>query len=150
MKTIPLTQNKFAKVDDSDYAELSKNKWYARKDLNTFYAQRKEKINGKWVFVHMHRVVAGTPDGMKTDHIDGDGLNNQRSNLRVCTHQENMMNMRTRKDNTSGTKNIYWHKRDNKWEVKMNYKEKTYTKGFFKVLDEALEALKQLRKDLGV
>lgn len=150
MKTIPLTQDKFALVDDGDFAELSKHRWYARKDLNTYYAQRKEKVGNKWVFVHMHRVIAGTPDGMKTDHIDGNGLNNQRSNLRIVTHQENMMNMRKRKDNTSGYKNIYWHKREGKWMVMMNYKNKTYYAGDYKDLEDAKNALKKLRQDLGV
>ena len=150
MKTIPLTQNKFALVDDSDYAELSKHNWHARKDLNTFYAQRKEKVNGAWVIVHMHRVIAETPSDMKTDHIDGDGLNNQRSNLRVVTHQQNMMNMRKRKDNTSGITGIYWREKWKNWEVNFNYKNKYYYGGAWKTIEDAKAALDKMRKDLGV
>ena len=146
MKTIPLTQGKVALVDDCDYEKLSQHKWHARKDLNTYYAQRRICKDGKWILIHMHREIIGTPDGMKTDHIDRDGLNNQRANLRVCTHQENMMNMRKRKDNTSGDRNVYWKKSQSRWEVLMQYKNKTYYGGEYKDKNDAIQAAKELRE----
>lgn len=94
MKTIPLTQGKVALVDDEDYEELSRFKWCATKNRRgKFYAVRGgPRAGGGSPTVQMHVVIAGTPAGMDTDHIDGDSLNNQRSNLRICTRAENLSN----------------------------------------------------------
>jgi len=88
---IPLTQDMFAFVDDAGYERLSAYKWFAEKNRDrTFYARR--VAGGKRV--HMHREVLPPPSGMFTDHIDGNGLNNQRSNLRVATLAQNNANRR--------------------------------------------------------
>lgn len=151
MKKIMLTQHKIAKVDDQDFGVLSQHRWYARKDMNTYYAQRKEKQpDGKWKIIHMHREILNVPKGLYTDHIDGNGLNNQRYNLRIVTHQQNMMNMRKRKDNTSGTTGIYWHKREKKWEARFNLMGKTYFAGEHRLKEDAIGALDKLKEDLGV
>lgn len=151
MKEIKLTQEKLVMVDDEYYDELSKYKWYARKDLHTYYAQRKEKqSDGKWKIIHMHRVILNTPIGLKTDHIDRNGLNNQRINLRIVTHQENMMNMRKRKDNTSGETGVYFQSRDKKWYAMFNYKNKTYRSRYVLTKYEALVLRDEMKKDLGV
>lgn len=92
MELIPLTQGKFAQVDDEDFKELSKYKWYARKSRNTYYAERNMNINGKWKTIRMHRVILSTNPDLQIDHIDENGLNNRRSNLRIATHQENLRN----------------------------------------------------------
>ncbi len=84
MKTIPLTQGKIAIVDDSDYEYLSQWKWH----YNSGYAERGKHI-------HMHRVVLGT--SQTVDHINGETLDNRRSNLRPINHSTNAMNMRKHK-----------------------------------------------------
>lgn len=90
MKKIPLTNEKFALVDDEDFDDLIKFKWYASRYYkdHCFYAIRRE--GNKTIL--MHRQIMRTPKGMVTDHKDHDGLNNQRSNLRICTHAENIRN----------------------------------------------------------
>lgn len=121
MKKIPLTQNQYALVDDDDYESLSKLKWQAQKDEHTFYATRTEnKIAYK-----MHRVIFGLSkeDIRVVDHIDGNGLNNQKYNLRVCTRAQNLQNKRAIKKSTSGYKGVY--KSGNKWVVVV-YKEKKH------------------------
>ena len=98
MKTIPMQgkySDKQAIVDDDMFAALSQYKWYYTPDG---YAQG--KIDGERVY--MHRYVAKTPRGQFTDHINHNKLDNQRSNLRVCTHAENMQNRKTG-DGTPGT-----------------------------------------------
>jgi hypothetical protein len=88
---IPLTRGMFAKVDAADVALVSQYKWVAMPHGYTHYAistSRKHKT------ILMHRLILGTPDGMDSHHLDRDGLNNQRSNLRVCTHAENMADRR--------------------------------------------------------
>lgn len=130
MKRIPLTQGKFALVDDEDYVELNQHKWCAYKQGNTFYAARAVNL--------MHREILGLKrgDGKVTDHIDHDGLNNQRSNIRVCTQQQNMMNKRKRKNNSSKYKGVYFLK-TNKWIAQIHFDNKSIHLGLF---DDELEA----------
>ena len=93
MKEIQLTQGKMALVDDEDFEYLSQWKWQAKRDGRRFYAIRHQStINGKRPLIYMHRVLTGAEKGMEVDHIDMDGLNNQRSNLRKCTKQQNCQN----------------------------------------------------------
>lgn len=126
MKEILLTQGKVALVDDEDYPELSKFKWYAHKDYNTLYALRKSsRVNGKQHTIPMHSVILGTPKGMETDHINGNGLDNRRENLREVTTRENAQNRHTPK--TSKYPGVTWHKQRGKWQAnirvagKLNY-----------------------------
>lgn len=88
MKEIPLTRGKLAIVDDEDYERLSSCKWYIGVGWHTYYAVG--KFNGKKIL--MHRVITNCPDGLEVDHIDGNGLNNQKSNLRVTTTRGNAQN----------------------------------------------------------
>lgn len=94
MKKIKLTQGEFALVDDEDFDELNKFKWHVGKyyKKNCLYALRKTFDKGKKKSVLMHRQIMLTPRGMVTDHKDHNGLNNQRSNLRVCSHADNIRN----------------------------------------------------------
>jgi hypothetical protein len=101
MKQIPLTQGEFALVDDEDFEELSRYKWQVLRNGPRSYAVRKA---GKQI--RMHRQITNAPDGMLVDHRDGNGLNNQRFNLRVCTAAENARNIRVHKDNKTGFKGV--------------------------------------------
>lgn len=99
-KEIQLTQGKVALVDDDWFDYLSQWKWFCDKGI--YAARSKRKDNGKQETIYMHAVVANTPKGMNTDHIDMNGLNNQSYNLRVCTKSQNMGNINRTKTNTSG------------------------------------------------
>ncbi len=92
MKKIKLSQRKYALVDDEDYEYLNQWKWCVCKRKKTSYAIGLIKINGCRTQVLMHRLIMNTPPIMETDHIDHDGLNNQKSNLRNCTKQQNAWN----------------------------------------------------------
>ncbi len=95
--------NTFTMVDDEDYEELNKYKWLAHKKPtnSTQYAIRCGTIR-------MHRIIMKTPDGLEVDHIDGNGLNNQKSNLRNVTNAKNQYNRGCRKDNKLGIKGVSW------------------------------------------
>jgi hypothetical protein len=91
VRLIPLTKNFSAKVDDSIYDYLMKWKWH----YNCGYAERKEYRNGKQYHIQMHRVIL--PIKGLVDHINGDTLDNRKSNLRISNHSTNAMNMRKHK-----------------------------------------------------
>ena len=119
MKEIQLSQGKCAKVDDEDYDWLSQWSWHY---VRAGYAFRFEKINGKWCHIGMHRQIMATPKGLEVDHINGDTLDNQRLNLRNCSHRENLQNQKQRKDTSSIYKGVYWDKTRNKWVLRLNHK----------------------------
>ena len=103
MKEIQLTQNKVALVDDEDYDYLMQWKWLTVKCRKSFYAGRQPAgphSGRKLIF--MHRVIMETPIDIEVDHIDFNGLNNQRYNLRNCTHQNNKRNNRGNCNNKTG------------------------------------------------
>ncbi len=89
-RLIPLTQDQFAIVDAEDYGWLSRYKWFAVKNRETFYAQR----FGDGTIVGMHREIMRTPKGMVCDHKNHNGLDNRKSNLRLCTSAQNRYNTR--------------------------------------------------------
>lgn len=80
-KLIPLGNGQFTIVDEADYNRLSRYKWYAKKSFHRWYACRKVIINGKVIFLRMHRIIAETPVGMVCHHINGNTFDNRRANL---------------------------------------------------------------------
>ena len=111
MKEIPLTQGKVAIVDDDDYEYLRQFKWYATKNKSIFYVTRASpRVNGKQTKLFMHRVIMDTPKGKQTDHINHNGLDNRKQNLRVCNSRENGYNWRKNKHKTTGFKGVHIHR----------------------------------------
>lgn len=143
-KQIPLTQGRFALVDDEDFEHLNKWNWF----FNNGYAKRvkcREKIDEKYkqVQVLMHRVINQTPDGFETDHIDGDKLNNQKYNLRTATRSQNSMNSigKKRYSSSSKYKGVDFHQ--GKWRaVIRGFKKQIYIGHF----SEEIEAAKAYNK----
>lgn len=122
MKEIKLTQGYVALVDDEDYERLSQFSWHVNKNGNTNYANRTTSRKfGRQRQIGMHMEVM---NGKGIDHIDGNGLNNQKSNLRFCTSQQNQMNQKKIKNTSSIYKGVCWNKRINKWhcQIKINGK----------------------------
>lgn len=144
-KEIPLTQGKVAIVDDCDYAELSKWKWYHA----CGYASRHILSNGEAKTVYMHRVIAGTPDGMDTDHINRDTLDNRRCNLRVCTTRQNMMNRRKRANTSSRYIGVSFFKQYGRWESRIRVDGKYKFLGYFDTEEEAALAFNRAAMERG-
>jgi hypothetical protein len=137
-KEIPLTRGKFAIVDDDDYEYLSNHKWYA---INSGgYATRSYVEDGKRIFVRMHRLIMNVPEGFIVDHIDGNTLNNQKSNLRICTRAENCRNRGLNKNNTSGYKGVMRNKSKNRWAAVVMYNREKVNCGHYKCKHEAATA----------
>lgn len=135
MKEIPLTQGYVALVDDEDFEFLSKHKWY------THYDKGKPRYARGWAFcptskrkkyVFMHRVIMGISDPkVQVDHRNGDGFNNQRSNLRDATQSQNRCNMGFPKTNKSGYKGVSWKANCNKWVAQIRINNKKLHLGLF-------------------
>lgn len=92
--------------------------------------------------IRMHRVIMGTPDGMETDHINGNRLDNRRTNLRVCTHAENLKNRGISIANTSGYKGVSFHKLVKKYEAHIVYNGKHMHLGYFDNPEDAATVYK--------
>lgn len=144
MKQIPLSRGRFALVDDKDYEMLNQYNWCVNNAPNTFYAKRRAKGNPQQTIL-MHKVLLVAPPGFEIDHIDGNGLNNQRSNLRVVTHRENLHNHHRKK--TSRFVGVSWSKSNNNWQAQIHKNSIATHLGNFKTEEEAHEAyLKALNR----
>lgn len=141
MKQIPLTKGKFAVVDDEDYEELSRYKWFVD---SIGYAGRNIRYPGMGrKTLRMHRFLMGLDFGDRrmVDHIDGDGLNNQRSNLRICNHSQNGRNQGRCASNTSGIKGVTRNK--GKWVAQISLMGKQIYIGCFDTPEEAGAAYRE-------
>lgn len=115
-----------AVVDDDDFQRVSKYKWSLRKENktnNTFYVRSMTfKKRGDNATL-LHRLITNAPDGYDVDHANGNGLDNRRGNLRVCTHQMNGANQKTPKHNTTGFKGVSGKGNKFRAYIKVNYKQ---------------------------
>lgn len=144
MKEILLTQGKVALVDDEDYEELNKFKWYANELRKTHYAMRHMKGSHKTIIL-MHRVIMNCPNGMFIDHIDHNGLNNQKSNLRIVTNRQNIQNHNIIK--SSKYVGVSLDKYSKKWIASIRINKKTkYIGGFDNELDAHKAYLNKLKE----
>lgn len=137
MKIIPLTKGKHAMVDDRDHKRLSKHKWSACFSGWGYYAVRMEA--GRRIY--MHREIMKTPKGKETDHLNGDGLDNRRKNLRVCTRSENGSNRPyLASNNTSGSTGVTFYRRTGKWMAQMKRGKRNICLGYFDKKADAIKA----------
>lgn len=141
-KQIPLTQGKFATVDDEDYDWLMQYKWCARivSSSQIWYACRKEKLNGKQHQQQMHRFITSAPPNMVVDHKNGDGLDNRRSNIRLATAKQNARNQRISKCNTSGYKGVSLGSDGKKFQARIRVNSRLIHLGTFDDLVEGAKA----------
>lgn len=141
MKTILLTQNKIALVDDEDYERLNQFKWYAKREGNTLYAVRGSKRldgKGKQKLIRMHRVIMNASKGNQVDHRFGNGLDNRKENLRMCTNQQNAHNRKQpQKNNKLGIKGVCWDEKLKKFKAGIKFNGKSIHLGYFNVLGDA-------------
>ena len=144
-RRIPLTQGQYAIVDPEDYEPLNKYKWHAVKSKNTFYAVRRIHIGkNKWKHIKMHREILDPPDHLYVDHINHNGLDNRKANLRTATHRQNSYNrINFRKNPSSKYNGVSWKKRTKKWNVQISYDGKSKTIGSF---DNEIDAAKAYDK----
>lgn len=157
MKEIQLTQGKVALVDDEDYERVNQFKWYAQKHGNgTFRAVRNETLRSRkdaretGLPIHktilMHRFILNVPDSMDIDHVNHNTLDNQKDNLRICTHSQNTMNQLLQGGTSSKYKGVCWNKQRKKWIVYIKCEGKRTNLGYF---TDELEATKAYNAKAG-
>lgn len=141
MKEISLTNGggKVALVDDEDHQFLSERKWRFKRG----YASRNQYMEGgRQSEIFMHRLVLGLPKGfpLDVDHIDGNRLNNQKSNLRICTRAQNAQNRKIHKNKLSGYKGVCWDKKKGNWVAQLVFQRKRVYYGRFDSPEDAYKA----------
>jgi len=137
-----MSQPRYAKVDPADYERIRKYEWSVKKGGNSFYAQRhvKDCKKGREKAILMHREIIKVPEGMVVDHINHDGMDNRRANLRAATHSQNMCNRKKQSGAyTSKYIGVCWKKEQRKWVAKVGHKKKVIHLGYF---DNEIEAAK--------
>ncbi len=141
MKHIPLTQGKFALVDDSDFEWLNQWSWCTRKKKeNCFYAGRNDWLNKRNHILLMERQIMKPAKGMEVDHKNGNSLDNRRHNLRICTRRQNLKNQAMHKNNKCGFKGVYWSYTSKKWCSKIFVDGKSKNLGVYFCIIEAARA----------
>jgi hypothetical protein len=138
-----MAQPKYTKVDQADYERLRGYEWLAKKGKNSFYARRRVSTGkaGKETLVYMHQMVIKVPDGMVVDHINHDGMDNRKANLRAASYSQNLCHRKKR----SGTmyskyKGVHWRKLHKKWIARITFEKKTIHLGYFRSEIEAAKA----------
>lgn len=124
-------------VDDEDFDYLNQFYWQVDryKTVQTHKNDTGERL--------IHRLIMKPPKGVEIDHIDGNRLNNQKSNLRFATSSQNKINRGARKDNKSGYKGVSWHKQNKNWTARLMINGKYQHLGSFKDISEAVQVYNQ-------
>ena len=106
---IRLTQGKYAIIDEEDFDRVVRYKWFARNSCGYWYAARNATPDCAERF--LHRFVLNAPPGTLVDHVNGDGLDCRRANIRLATKRDNQRNSKKRRDGrASGFKGVRQHK----------------------------------------
>lgn len=145
---IPLTRGKVAVIDFDDFEKVRPYKWHARKaPRNCWYADHRF---GKYGYLMpMHRLILDAPPGSLVDHEDGDGLNNRRSNIRVCTKAQNGQAHRIKTPGgTSKFRGVYRYKRDSIWVAQLGTKTENFYLGRFDSEEDAARAYDAKAREL--
>lgn len=152
---VPLTKNYSAIIDAEDAELIGQYNWCAteekRKDgsICKVYAKRSIRTPGNKIVTQlMHKLILPIESGYEVDHIDGNSLNNRKTNLRKCTRSENARNCKIKYDNKTGVKVVCWAKHAKKFVVKIRFKGKQKHLGYFSSIDEAAEEYAKWSKEL--
>lgn len=137
MKKILLTQGKVALVDDADFEHVNKYKWHAIRASHTWYAGRAIHVplGASPQASRLHRFLLNAQRWDVVDHRDGDGLNNQRSNIRLCSHAENSRNRACPKIGFKGVRKV-----NSKWLSQIRVNDYQQSLGLFDSAEEAARA----------
>lgn len=130
--------------DTSYYDSVSKIRWHVVKAKNTGVMYAGSCVEGE--FIYLHRLVMGEPIEFEVDHINGDTLNNLKTNLRLVNRSENAQNKHRKGiNNTSGVRGVYWSSKREKWIAQVGINNCTYNLGGFSSIEEADKVVTEWR-----
>jgi len=138
-RAIPLTKGLYAIVDEKDYEYLNQWNWNViSKRRTVFYATRDRNLGEAL----MHRLILKARKNQIIDHINGNGLDNRKCNLRICLHWQNVCNSGRAaiRNGTRRFKGVYWNKRLKKWTAAIGVENKQFWLGTFSTIIEAARA----------
>lgn len=130
-------------MDDEDYERLSQYKWHVTWNG---YAARYGWVDGEYRYIRMHREILEAPDGLDVDHINGDRLDNRKSNLRIVTRTQNNYNSKVRRNKASRFKGVYWSKQKRKWHARIFIGGRNIHLGFYDSEEDAARAYNEAAK----
>lgn len=142
---LPLSRNLTAVIDNED-SDLSEFKWHSHSDGYRFYAVRNRHTESRRTTQQLHRVILerilnrSLAKGEFVDHINGNGLDNRRCNLRLANNAENCRNKRRDTRNSSGYKGVGFSKSSHKWRARIMVNNKSIWLGLFNTPEEAHKA----------
>ena len=116
---VPLTKGYEAIIDAADVPLISAWNWTTVVGRSNIYAFRSYWADKNKRTLYLHRAIMGEPEGFQVDHINGNGLDNRRANLRLATGSQNQHNRGANLHNTSGFKGVTWHKEAQKWQAQV-------------------------------
>ena len=139
---VTLTKGYEAIIDAADVWLAEGHNWHAVLSRKTVYAARTSDVEagGKRSTIMLHRLIAAPPDTLFVDHIDGDGLNNRRTNLRIVTNSQNQQNRKFNSGNKSGFKGVFLDRKRGQWVAQIKANGQTIYLGRFHALAEAADA----------
>lgn len=138
MKQIISANGRQILVDDTDYETIAQFRWYTNPHKGLCYA-----FNSNGDSVHGLIMQPNTKTGEMVDHIDGNGLNNKRDNLRICTCHQNILNSKSKENATSKFKGVKYNNRLKKWIARISYNYQSYLIGEYDTENEAALAYNQ-------
>ena len=128
-----------ALIDDEDWDKIKDFAWHINKRGTNLYVVSSKFKNGKRENYKLHRLLLSAPPGMQVDHIDGNSLNNHKSNLRLCTNQQNTCNSKKSfaGNPSSQYKGVCFYKKHKKWKSQIMFNYKQINLGLFSTELEA-------------
>lgn len=131
MKLIYLTKGYTTQVDDIDFEQLNRFKWYAATSRSNtpIYAARKSGTKPR-KNIYMHRLLLNAPQDREVDHIDGNGLNNTRGNIRLVTRRQNSLNT-SKRPSRIPYRGVEFRKADGRYWCRIVHNGKRISIGYF-------------------
>ena len=146
MKEIQLNRGMVALVDDEDFERVNQFKWYAKKSKRTYYAVHTIHKHGK---IKMHRFILNVNNAdIQVDHVDRNGVNNQKENMRLCTNRQNTYNKSPKPNCSSKFKGVSILKNKKSYRARINKGEKLIHLGCFEVEEDAARMYDKIAKEL--
>lgn len=137
MPRLKLSTGEFTFLDSEDYLKFCKYSWYGHKNGKTTYVERMKCSKGKRISIKLHRVILKAPPGVEVDHINRNGLDNRKCNLRLASRIENCRNLSKRSGGSSKYKGVDWRAAHKKFRARITVNKRLIELGYFESAKKA-------------